>query len=333
MLDGSDLRHTHYKRRIHLDHLTSHDPCQTFQQQIKSFRRCLSGLATMTLWSALISHEWDWLAMIDMFPPIKKTVVSSRINRSQSSHFLEEWDQILRAPSFIPIYVFPIIVIRGRRPCVGHNWFQRLSASINHEDSFHTVHTRSTAKSPSGNGVQWAITQSWSRFCCMKWKCFCWKKERTSIAPRLYMIWYITGMRTSFHDLSVLVELERYWWTKRSLKLTRIFKEGSASARRPAVMQATAPPNLNISTTAIWIGKEESYPLQRWYHKLYYISRPLWVPNWREWKDGEYLLTLGRAIDMKRRVIRFGIIVLDWSTWERCNLRSDETPFRNQRNC
>jgi hypothetical protein len=41
-------------------------------------------------------------------------------------------------------------------------------------------------------------------------------------------------------------------WTQKKIahgiffqKLTKIFKEGSASARRPAVMQAAAPPDPN----------------------------------------------------------------------------------------
>jgi hypothetical protein len=39
------------------------------------------------------------------------------------------------------------------------------------------------------------------------------------------------------------------------LTLTRIFKEGSASARRPAVTQAAAPPDPIVSETAAQIEK------------------------------------------------------------------------------
>jgi hypothetical protein len=60
-------------------------------------------------------------------------------------------------------------------------------------------------------------------------------------------------MRTSFYNLNNLGS-EKYLWTKQLSfeNLTRIFKEGSASARRPAVTQAVAPPELIqvVNTTA-----------------------------------------------------------------------------------
>ena len=158
---------------------------------------------------------------------------------------------MLRTPSFVPIYVFPIIVIRGRRPCVHKNLRpHNITASvlsINHGSSFHTIHTRSTAHSPSCTNDWRTITQSWTRFCHMMRKCV-FLGEGFIKASWLYMIWHIKGMWSCFYDLSDL-EIRRILLDQTSLKLTKIFKEGSASARRPAVTQAVAPPTPIISTS------------------------------------------------------------------------------------
>ena len=109
-----------------------------------------------------------------------------------------------RTPSFIPIYIYPIVVVRGGSPCVHKNLSIATSVmSNNHENSFHTVHTRSTAHSPSCSNNCRTIAQSWARFCHMIRKCFC-VSEVPKIAPWLYMIWQIMGMWTSFYDLSNL---------------------------------------------------------------------------------------------------------------------------------
>ena len=151
------------------------------------------------------------------------------------------------------------------------NWFPVIitSSCEDHEDKFHTVYARSTAKGPSCGNNHWAVTQSWTRFCFMKRKCFCRTREAAIVARWLYMIWYITGMRASFHDLSDSWKSERYQWSQLCLTLTRIFNEGSASARRPAVTQAVAPPDLIVSMTTTQIFKAP-YLLRRWYHKLYH---------------------------------------------------------------
>ena len=96
-----------------------------------------------------------------------------------------------------------------------------------------------------------------------------------------------------------LLQSEWFGWiretprNKLSSKLTGIFKEGSASARRPAVTQAAAPPDLIVTTTTIRIGNlEGSYLLQRLYHKLYCyydLLRPFGVLNWKKRQDGRYL--------------------------------------------
>ena len=87
---------------------------------------------------------------------------------------------------------------------------------INQKISFHTVHARSTAKCPSSRNTYWAITQRMTRVCHMKCKRFCGTTEATKIAPWLYMIWFITGMWTSFYNLSDLGS-EKHWWTKHEI--------------------------------------------------------------------------------------------------------------------
>ena len=51
------------------------------------------------------------------------------------------------------------------------------------------------------------------------------------------------------------LESEKILMDQTFLTLTRIFKEGSASARRPAVTQAAAPPSPIVNTTAAQIEK------------------------------------------------------------------------------
>jgi hypothetical protein len=58
-------------------------------------------------------------------------------------------------------------------------------------------------------------------------------------------------MWTSFDDLRDWESEKKILTAQTFLTLTRIFKEGSASARRPAVTQAAAPPDPIVSTTAV----------------------------------------------------------------------------------
>ena len=132
--------------------------------------------------------------------------------------------------------------------------------SINNEEDFHTTHARSTTKGSSCRDDDCTITQSRTRFCDMKCKCFCGTNKAAKKARRLYMIWNITGM-CSFHNLSDL-GLEKSRWVL--LKPTKIFKDGSASARRPAVTQPAAPPDPIVRTaTQIEKNSKALYLLRR----------------------------------------------------------------------
>jgi hypothetical protein len=88
----------------------------------------------------------------------------------------------------------------------------------------------------------------------MKRKSFCGTHQAAKAACWLYMIWLITSMWTSLDDLRDWGS-EKILMDQTILTLTRIFKEGSASARRPAVTQAAAPPDPIVSTTAAQIEK------------------------------------------------------------------------------
>ena len=198
-------------------------------------------------WVEFVEASWNVSAYRKTSKP---ELVPSYVRRMQSSNFLEKGYQMHRTPSYISINIYPIVVIRGRRPCVHENLSIATSVlSTNHEDSgFHTVHTRSTAHTPSCSNDCWTIRQSWTRFCHMIRIYIC-VTEGPKKARWLYMIWYIMGMWTSFHDLGG-------FWNKKNtdepnLRLTKIFKEGSPSARRPAATQAVVPPELIISTTQI----------------------------------------------------------------------------------
>jgi hypothetical protein len=68
------------------------------------------------------------------------------------------------------------------------------------------------------------------------------------------MIWLITSVWTSFDNLRDW-ESEKLLMDPNFLTLAKIFKEGSASARRPAVTQAAAPPDPIVSETAAQIEK------------------------------------------------------------------------------
>ena len=73
----------------------------------------------------LIGPDMPWVEFVETelyVSAYKKPPSFPCLGRLQSSYFFEKRYQMLRTPSFIPIHVFPIVVIRSCRPCVAHNF-------------------------------------------------------------------------------------------------------------------------------------------------------------------------------------------------------------------
>ena len=108
-----------------------------------------------------------------------------------------------------------------------------------------------------------------------------------------YVDQLLRSERFGIRKILMLVDQTFLW------NLTKIFREGSASARRPAVTQAVAPPDpiqvVSTTVTLIEWNLKAPYLLRKWYRKLYCHCRlrTLWDPIWREQDDRRYLLTLG----------------------------------------
>ena len=74
----------------------------------------------------LIGPDFPWVEFVEIglyVSAYKKVTVSSiPVLMDRKSNFFEKRYQMFRTPSFIPIFVFPVIVIRSRCPCVKKNF-------------------------------------------------------------------------------------------------------------------------------------------------------------------------------------------------------------------
>ena len=150
---------------------------------------------------------------------------------------------MLGTPSFIPVYIFPIVVIGGCCPCVKKNsiiisvWASTMKLTfiqftLDLPPRARPVATVTEWSHEAGLGfATWKVNVSVG-----------WAKQ---LKQHPGWIWF--GASQVCGPASMIWVINEI-----PLKFTRIFKDGSAWARQPAVTQAAAPPDLIVSTN-LWL--------------------------------------------------------------------------------
>ena len=104
-----------------------------------------------------------------------------------------------------------------------------------------TIHSGTSAYSTSGWNDHRAAEESWACIAFVEGVSFFRKGEVTEVSGRLNVIRRFANVRPSLNNL-----YSAYSWFMLAMSTvwrhTRIFRLGSAAAKRPAVMHAEAPP-------------------------------------------------------------------------------------------